>query len=144
MVFTFSTPVTSCGNASMGAVVSGLNPDQCTVNLSLVPNGQYTTVTLNGVVSSTGGVGNTTLAAAGVEAGVLTRRGYVGARVLTRWNPKKAAGNSRPYTGCLYSRIPASKICLGRLLFVRARSRRGTLRYAKATRRGVTVLCKNP
>jgi hypothetical protein len=58
LVFTLSTPVTSCGTASTGVAVTGPNPDQCTVNLTGVPNAQYITVTLNGVVNATGAVGN--------------------------------------------------------------------------------------
>src|SRR5207302_9521831 len=51
MVFTFSAPVTSCGTASTGTVVSGPNPNQCTVNLTGVQNQTSTTVTLNGVTN---------------------------------------------------------------------------------------------
>jgi hypothetical protein len=58
LVFTFATPVTTCGAASTGAVVAGPNPDQCTVNLTGVTNAQYLTVTLTGVTNPTGAVGN--------------------------------------------------------------------------------------
>ena len=44
--------MTSCGTASTGTLVSGPNPNQCTVNLSGVPNAQYLTVTLNGVTNA--------------------------------------------------------------------------------------------
>jgi hypothetical protein len=52
VVFTFSAPVTACGTANTGTVVSGPNPNQCTVNLTGVPNQTYTTVTLNGVTNA--------------------------------------------------------------------------------------------
>ncbi|HJT82118.1 MAG TPA: hypothetical protein VJ719_13055 [Chthoniobacterales bacterium] len=52
MVFTFSTPITSCGVASMGTVTPGPNANQCTVQLTGVPNEQYTTVELTGVVDN--------------------------------------------------------------------------------------------
>jgi hypothetical protein len=57
LVFSFSAPVTSCGTASTGSVSNGPNPNQCTVNLTGVPNAQYLTVTLTGlnVLSSCAG-----------------------------------------------------------------------------------------
>jgi hypothetical protein len=48
MVFTFSAPVTSCGTPSTGTV-SPPSGNTCTVNLTGLPNAQYTTVTLTGV-----------------------------------------------------------------------------------------------
>jgi hypothetical protein len=54
LVFTFPTPITGCGAASTGMLVSGPMSNQCTVNLTGVPNAQYTTVTLSGVTSSAG------------------------------------------------------------------------------------------
>src|SRR6202040_1470636 len=60
VVFTFPNDMTSCGTAGTagGTVISGPNPNQCTENLTGVPNAQYVTVTLNGVVESvTGNVG---------------------------------------------------------------------------------------
>jgi hypothetical protein len=53
LVFTFSGLVTSCGTASTGSLSPGPNPNQCTVNLTGVPNAQYTTVTLAGVTVPT-------------------------------------------------------------------------------------------
>jgi hypothetical protein len=50
MIFTFSSPVTACGTASTGSVSAGPAANQCTVNLTGIPNQAYTTVTLNGVV----------------------------------------------------------------------------------------------
>jgi hypothetical protein len=58
LVFTFLSPMTNCGAASTGSVSSGPNPNQCTVNLTGVPNAQYTRVTLTGAVNSTGATGN--------------------------------------------------------------------------------------
>jgi hypothetical protein len=51
MVFTFSAPVTSCGTASSGTVSASGNT--CIVNLTGLPNAQYTTVTLTGVTVPT-------------------------------------------------------------------------------------------
>jgi hypothetical protein len=64
LVFSFGGPVTSCGSASIGTVSPGPNANQCTVNLTGIPNAQYVTVTLNpvstacnsGSVSATMGV----------------------------------------------------------------------------------------
>jgi len=53
LIFTFSSPVTSCGTANTGSVSSGPNPNQCTVNLTGVPDAQYVTVTLTGVADNT-------------------------------------------------------------------------------------------
>src|SRR5207302_11403671 len=52
LIFTFSSPVTSCGTANTGSVSSGPNPNQCTVNLTSVPDAQYVTVTLTGVTDT--------------------------------------------------------------------------------------------
>jgi hypothetical protein len=58
LVFSFLNPMTNCGAASTGSASSGPNPNQCTVNLTGVPNAQYTKVTLTGAVDSTGATGN--------------------------------------------------------------------------------------
>jgi hypothetical protein len=52
LIFTFSNSITSCGVASSGAVSPGPNPNQCTVDLTGVPDQQYTTVQLTGVVDN--------------------------------------------------------------------------------------------
>jgi hypothetical protein len=52
MIFTFSAPVTACGTASTGTVVSGPNANQCTVNLTGLANQTYITVTLTGVTNA--------------------------------------------------------------------------------------------
>jgi len=52
LIFTFSSPVASCGSANTGSVSSGPNPNQCTVNLTSVPDAQYVTVTLTGVTDT--------------------------------------------------------------------------------------------
>jgi Tol biopolymer transport system component len=57
LVFTFLNPVTNCGSASTGTVSPGPSASQCTVHLTGVPNAQYVTVTLSGVVDSTGAAG---------------------------------------------------------------------------------------
>src|SRR4029077_7079839 len=54
MVFTFSTPITSCGVPSNGTAVPGPNANQCSVQLTGVPNAQYTTVQLVGVLDQNG------------------------------------------------------------------------------------------
>jgi translation elongation factor EF-Tu-like GTPase len=54
LVFTFQTPITGCGVANTGTVVSGPLSNQCTVNLTGLPNAQYTTVTLTGVTNAAG------------------------------------------------------------------------------------------
>ena len=58
MVFTFSTPITSCGVADKGVASPGPGANQCTVQLTGVPNEQYTTVELTGVVDNNAHVVN--------------------------------------------------------------------------------------
>lgn len=58
--------MSSCGTSSAGSVSSGPNPDQCTVELTGVPNAQYLTVTLSDAIDSTGAIG-----AASATMGVL-------------------------------------------------------------------------
>jgi hypothetical protein len=77
MVFTFNTPLNSCGTTSGGVIVSGPNPNQCTVNLARVTNATYVTVTLDSVVSSTGGVGNNFTGTMGVLLGDVDATGLV-------------------------------------------------------------------
>jgi hypothetical protein len=77
LVFTFGTPVASCGTASTGVVVRGPNQDQCAVNLTGVPNAQYIAVTLNGVVNATGAIGNVTGPQMGVLIGDVNATGGV-------------------------------------------------------------------
>jgi len=59
VVFTFVNNITNCGTAGTagGSVVSGPNVNQCTENLTGIPDAQYTTVTLNGVVDAAGNNG---------------------------------------------------------------------------------------
>ena len=52
MVFTFNNSITSCGIASSGTVSSGPDANQCTVQLTNVPNAQYTIVQLTGVTDN--------------------------------------------------------------------------------------------
>ncbi len=58
LIFTFATEVASCGSASTGSVSPGPATNQCTVNLTGVPNAQYITVALNGVQTACNNVGN--------------------------------------------------------------------------------------
>jgi hypothetical protein len=60
MVFTFSTPITSCGVPSTGTAAPGPNGNQCTVQLTGVPNAKYTTVELIGVLDNNGHALNAT------------------------------------------------------------------------------------
>jgi hypothetical protein len=82
IIFNFNTPVASCGTASTsnGSVSSGglASGNSCTVNITNIPNAQYTTITLTGVVSSTGGVGNAS-ATMGVLLGDVNASGRVDA-----------------------------------------------------------------
>jgi Dockerin type I domain len=58
VVFSFVNPVTNCGVAGIGSASFGPNLNQCTVNLSNVPNAHYTTVSLNNVLDSQNNSGN--------------------------------------------------------------------------------------
>ena len=60
VVFTFVNNMTSCGTAGTtgGSVSSGPNLNQCTENLTGVPNAHYLTVTLNSVVDAQNNTGN--------------------------------------------------------------------------------------
>ena len=58
LVFTFATPIATCGTASKGSVTKGTDPKECIVYLDAVPNAQYTTVALNGVTDVDGNNGN--------------------------------------------------------------------------------------
>jgi hypothetical protein len=62
IVFHFSNPVLSCGAATSSAGTASSDPasggNDCIVDLTGVPNAQYTTVTLNGVVDNQGNQGN--------------------------------------------------------------------------------------
>jgi hypothetical protein len=49
IIFSFSGAVTSCGSANTGSLSSGPAPNQCTVNLTGVPNARFITVKLTGV-----------------------------------------------------------------------------------------------
>ena len=57
MVFTFSSPVTSCGVPTAGTVTPGPNSNQCSVAVN-VPTPQYVTVQLNGVTDVNNSIGN--------------------------------------------------------------------------------------
>jgi hypothetical protein len=54
LVYTFTNPITGCGVPSSGTASNGPDSDQCTVQLSGVPNAQYTTVQLIGVIDNNG------------------------------------------------------------------------------------------
>jgi hypothetical protein len=62
IIFHFSNPVLSCGAPTSSAGTASSDPasggNDCIVDLAGVPNAQYTTVTLNGVVDNQGNQGN--------------------------------------------------------------------------------------
>lgn len=78
VVFTFANNVTNCGPTDTpgGSVSSGPNPNQCTVNLTGVPNGQYTIVSLNNIVDVQNNTGNVS-ATMGVLLGDVNASGRV-------------------------------------------------------------------
>ena len=92
MVFTFANPVGNCGTASSGSVTSGPNPDQCTVNLTGVPNAQYLTVTLNGVTLPCPAFSGNVSATMGVLLGDTTADGSVNSADISQ--TKSQSGNS--------------------------------------------------
>jgi hypothetical protein len=79
VVFTFANNISNCGTAGTtgGSVVSGPNPNQCTENLTGIPNAQYTTVTLNGVTDAVGNSGNVVGPQMGVLVGDVNASGVV-------------------------------------------------------------------
>jgi Dockerin type I domain len=98
LVFTFSNPVTSCGTASTGTVTPGPNSNQCTVNLTGVPNAQYITVILNAVVdSATGNIANNFAGTMGVLLGDVNANGLVNSTDTSQVQ----AQSGQPVTGDL-------------------------------------------
>jgi len=85
LVFTFvnNTTVTSAsvtsGTGSVASSSLGPNPNQYTVNLTGVTNGQYVTVTLNGALDSMGNSGNVVGPKMGVLLGDVNASGRVDA-----------------------------------------------------------------
>jgi hypothetical protein len=57
IVFTFSNPMTSCGASASGPVTAGPNANQCAVQVSGLPNGQHSTISLSAVLDSQGHTG---------------------------------------------------------------------------------------
>jgi hypothetical protein len=76
LVFTFSNPITSCGVATQGTASTGPNSNQCTVQLTGVPNAQYTTVQLKAVLDNNGQAVNAS-STMGVLVGDTTANGFV-------------------------------------------------------------------
>jgi len=78
VVFTFVNNITNCGSAGTtgGSVVPGPLANQCTENLTGIPNAQCTTVTLNGVVDAAGNNGPVS-AVMGVLVGDVNASGVV-------------------------------------------------------------------
>jgi hypothetical protein len=78
VVFTFVNEITDCGSAATngGTLMSGPNTNQCTENLTGVPNAQYINVMLNNVVDTQSNSGNIA-ASMGVLVGDTTANGTV-------------------------------------------------------------------
>jgi Dockerin type I domain len=82
LIFTFGTPIMSCGTASVSAgSVSGQSGGggtmQCGVNLTGIPNAQYITVTLTGVADTACNVGTVIGPQMGVLLGDVNGDGQV-------------------------------------------------------------------
>ena len=79
VVFTFPNNITTCGTAGTpgGSVVPGPSPNQCTENLTGIPNAQYTTVTLLGAADVAGNTGNVTGPQMGLLVGDVNASGVV-------------------------------------------------------------------
>ncbi len=91
LVFSFVNSMASCGTANTGSVSSGPNPNQCTVNVTGVPNAQYLTVTLTGAIDSTGAIGAAS-GTMGVLIGDTTSDGSVNAGDIGQ--TKSQSGNA--------------------------------------------------
>ncbi|MEY2547388.1 MAG: large repetitive protein [Verrucomicrobiota bacterium] len=76
IVFTFQFPVVNCGTSPNGAVQPGLTPNECVVQMTGVPSGQYATASLNGVLDNHSNQGNVS-ATFGVLLGDTTGDGFV-------------------------------------------------------------------
>jgi hypothetical protein len=76
LVFQFANPITNCGSSPNGAVQPGANANECVVQLTGVPNAQYVTVALNGVLDDHSNRGGVT-ATFGVLFGDTTGNGVV-------------------------------------------------------------------
>ena len=78
IVFRFANPISSCGSVSgaNGTASVGSDTSECLVQLSGVPNAQYTTVTLNNVVDQQSNTGSVS-ATVGVLVGDTTGNGAV-------------------------------------------------------------------
>ncbi|HEU0210103.1 MAG TPA: dockerin type I domain-containing protein, partial [Candidatus Udaeobacter sp.] len=70
----------------------GPNPNQCTVNLTNVSNGQYLTVNLNGVADSAGRNGNVNGPQMGVLIGDTTGNGSVNAGDVSQTKGQSGQG----------------------------------------------------
>jgi hypothetical protein len=91
LVFSFVNSMSSCGVANTGSVSSGPNPNQCTVNVTGVPNAQFLTVTLTGAIDSTGAIGAAS-GTMGVLIGDTTADGSVNAGDIGQ--TKSQSGNA--------------------------------------------------
>jgi hypothetical protein len=78
VVFTFLSNITNCGTPGTvgGAVVAGPNANQCTENLTGLPDQQYTDIVLNGVLDANGRTGDV-FASMGLLVGDVNANGLV-------------------------------------------------------------------
>jgi hypothetical protein len=94
LVFTFSNPIASCGIATQGTASTGPDPAQCTVQLTGVPNAQYTTVQLKGVLDNNAQAVNAAVTM-GVLLGDTTANGFVNSADVSQTQ----AQSGQPVTG---------------------------------------------
>lgn len=94
LVFSFVNSMASCGSTNTGSVSIGPNPNQCTANVTAVPNAQYLTVTLTGAIDSTGAIGAAS-GTMGVLIGSTTADGTVNSADVRQ----TASESGHPVTG---------------------------------------------
>ena len=76
IVFIFSNPMVNCGTPSSGSAQIGTDPHQCVVSLTGIPNAQYQTISLTGVLDDHANQG-TVSATFGVLLGDTNGDGFV-------------------------------------------------------------------
>ena len=132
LVFTFADNLTSVTSATVAAhdpaggtgnVLNsslGPNPNQCTVNLTNVSNGQYLTVNLNGVADSAGRNGDVNGPQIGVLIGDTTGNGSVNAGDVSQ--TKAQSGQAVTATNFRQDSNANGSINAGDVSLVKARS----------------------
>jgi hypothetical protein len=98
VVFTFVNNIVSCGTAGTtgGTVVPGPAANQCTENLNGLPDQQYTTIALNGVLDANGSTGDV-FASMGLLVGDVNANGLVNSTDTSQVQ----AQSGQPVTGDL-------------------------------------------